>query len=70
MGVTEAWEEEPLVQGYMEQSVLEPRPFLLYWGAFKKEGSPALLTSSLPRAAWARMSGVGRCPVSPGAPGE
>ena len=41
-------EEERLVQGYMEQRVFEPRPFLLYWRAFKKEGSPVLQPVNMP----------------------
>ena len=64
-------EEERLVQGYTEQSVFEPRAFLLYWGAFKKEGSPARLTSSLQQEEPGHEWGRGQdARVSPGAPGE
>ena len=51
--------------------MFEPKPFLLYWRAFKKEGSPTRLTSSHqqegPRHRWGREQDAW---VSPGAPGE
>ena len=62
MGSLRLGEEERLVQGYMEQSVFEPRPFLLYWGPSREREAQPCSPPLSSKKSLGTNEGVGKMP--------